>query len=170
VGPSSVTESQVAHAWWAGLDKFTRNTLAQVFDGPLTAGQVQRLRDADLPVISVSGDGMPARCFMGPALVGYLGVLRLRAAMDPLDEQLLNWRDADWADESRPGYAQVPGSSELVLVFTRSGGTYHVGWLRIRASGTAVSGVTPIADGSFQQCLNALHTEHFDAQRPTSDV
>jgi hypothetical protein len=157
-----VTASQIAHAWWAGLDKSTRTTLVQVFDGPLTAGQAQRLRDSDLPVTSVSGDAMATRWFMGPALVGYLSELRARAAMDPLDQQLLNWRDADWADESRPGYAQVPGSSELVLAFTRSGGTYHVGWLRIRASGTAVSAVTPIADGSFHECLTALHTVRYN--------
>jgi hypothetical protein len=163
MGSLTVTASQIVHAWWAGLDKSTRSSLGQVFDGALTAGQAQRLRDADLPVTSVSGDDMAPRWFMGAALVGYLSELRARAAMDPLDQQLLNWRDADWADESRPGYAQVPGSSELVLVFTRSGGAYHVGWVRIRASGTAVTTVTPIADGSFQECLTALHTVRFDA-------
>jgi hypothetical protein len=162
VGPLGVTAAKIVRAWWS-LDRPTRSGLAKVFDGPLSSGQVQRLREADLPVTSFAGDGVTAQWFMGPTLIGYLGELQIRATMDPLDRQLLDWRDADWMDESRPGYAQIPGSSELVLVFTYSDDTYHMGWLRIRASGTATSAVTPVADGSFQECLDALHAAAFES-------
>ena len=153
--------SSVGHLWW-GLDAASRHSLAQVFDGALTDRQVQRLRGAGLPVSSTSGTDSVIRWFMGHELLDYLGVLRARHAMDSVDESLLNWRDAQWVDESRPGYAQLPGSSELVLVFTRQNNDYAMGWLRIRASGTAVSEVTPVANGSFQDCLAALHVAKFD--------
>jgi len=157
-----MASSPVGQSWW-DLDSAARRSLAEVFDGPLTDVQVQRLRDADLPVTSICGSDSIVRWFIGSDLVAYLGELRARALLDPLDQQLLRWRDADWPDQSRPGYAQVPGSSELVLVFTSKNNVYSMGWLRIRASGTAVSPVTPITQGSFEDCLAALHSAGFDA-------
>lgn len=167
--------SSIGRLWW-DLDPAVRRSLVEDMDSPLTDRQVQWLQDGGLPVTSAPEAESVVRWSMGPELVTYLGVLRARYALDPVDQNLLNWRDAEWPDESAPGYAPVPGSSELVLVFTRDGKRYSVGWLRIRASGTAVSSVTPIATGSFEDCLSALHNTKLvddgqDSKRrvPTSD-
>ncbi len=153
--------SSVEHRWWA-LDPAARRTLVEMSEDELTDRQVGWLRGAGLPVTPIPDADSSVHWVMGPELVTYLGVLRSRYALDPVDQNLLNWRDAEWFDESRPGYAPVRGSSELVLVFTRDRKNYSVGWLRIRASGTAVSTVTPIAHGSFEDCLGALHLTKLD--------